>query len=81
MSWEDILKNNLKNEIDTWANSQVNPSGPLTIIFQQNKKGPHEGLSNMYFVNNEQQFNELKQLYSQTNTVKEKGEDAFFVMD
>ena len=35
----------------------------------------------MYFVNNEQQFNELKQLYSQTNTVKEKGEDAFFVMD
>ena len=80
MSWKDILKNDLKNEIDTWAKSQDNPSGPLTIIFQQNKQGPHERASNMYFVNNEQQFNELKRLYSQTNTVKERGDDAFFVM-
>ena len=56
MSWKNILKNDLKNEIDAWAKSQDNPSGPLTIIFQQNKQGPHERASNMYFVNNEQQF-------------------------
>jgi hypothetical protein len=80
MNWKNILKNDLKNEIDTWAKSQNNPSGPLTIIFRQNKQGPHERTSNVYFVNNEQQFNELKQLYSQTNTVKEKGNNAFFVM-
>ena len=80
MSWENVLKNDLKNQIDEYDRTQRKDGGPL-IIYLSNKVGPHPEASRIFFVNNEQQFNELKQLYSQTNTVKDKGDDAFFVMD
>tara|TARA_Y100000004_G_scaffold175985_1_gene216068 strand:+ start:81 stop:356 length:276 start_codon:yes stop_codon:yes gene_type:complete len=74
MSWEDILKNDLKNQIDTWAKTQSPDLGPIVIvetIYQET--GPKKGMSNTYLIKNPQQFEEIKRLYSQTHTVKDRG--------
>ena len=57
MGWADILKSDLKDKIDTYA---VKGSGPLIIKLSgaYRKEGPHEGLSRVYFVN-QQQFDDL----------------------
>lgn len=84
MSWENILKNDLKNQIDEYDKTQDKSSGPLIIYLSTafgSPVGPHPKANRVFFVNNQEQFNKLKQLYSQTNTVKEKNKNAFMVMD
>jgi len=84
MKWENILKNenalNLKNEIDEYDKTQPKDGSPLIIILDEFKtQGPYKNSSRMYIVTNKQEFEALKQLYSQTNKITDRN-NAFFVL-
>jgi len=85
MSWQDILKSieQLKNEIDTWEVSQKTRSGPLTIYFSSmGKKGPHPKLSNVYFVDNQQDLDKLKEMYrAEGDTIIDRPPNAFMIKE